>query len=174
MPNKDSVMTLRPFIHADIDSLVAMLNDENVQRFLSPKIPFPYTYEDATWWVEEGSCAGLTRAVQVDGKLVGCIGALAGVHEYQHSAEVGYWFGKEHWGQGFAQKALTLLIEEVVETSQWVRLFAMVFEGNHASVNVLQKCGFVKEGQLKNAICKNQQFFDAHLFALILNRQADE
>ncbi|WP_462158754.1 GNAT family N-acetyltransferase [Pseudoalteromonas sp. GB56] len=174
MLNNELTMTLRPFVESDIESLVILLNDGDVQRFLSPKIPFPYTHEDATWWVEEGSRAGITRAVEVNGELVGCIGALGGVHEYQYSAEVGYWFGKAHWGQGFAHKALTLLIDEIKKSSQWVRLFALVFEGNQASVNVLQKSGFVEEGRLTDAICKNQQFFDAYLFALILNRQADE
>ncbi|MBS3796249.1 GNAT family protein [Pseudoalteromonas sp. BDTF-M6] len=167
-------MRLRSFRQADTDALVTMLNDANVQRFLSPKIPFPYTQEDALWWVNEGSKAGLTRAVEVDGALVGCIGALPGEHEYQRSAEVGYWFGKAYWGKGYAQSALNLLIKEVQAGSDWVRLHASVFDANRASSKVLSNTGFIQEGRLHKAIYKNGQFFDALIYAKLIKNQVSE
>ena len=45
------MVTLRDFNQNDIDRLVHILNDEAVTKFLSTKIPNPYTKEDAAWWV---------------------------------------------------------------------------------------------------------------------------
>ncbi|MGY0644456.1 MAG: GNAT family N-acetyltransferase, partial [Paraglaciecola chathamensis] len=58
-------------------------------RFLSSRIPSPYTEDDATWWIEQGSKNGIIRAIEVDGVFVGCVGAEPGQFEYAYSAEVG-------------------------------------------------------------------------------------
>ncbi len=52
---------------------------------------------------------------------------------------VGYWVGKEFWGQGIASRALELLLKEVAIRP----LHARVATSNRASLRVLQKCGFV-------------------------------
>lgn len=51
---------------------------------------------------------------------------------------VGYWIGKEHWGQGIATKALRLFLSEVSQRP----LFAIVAKHNLGSIRVLEKCGF--------------------------------
>jgi RimJ/RimL family protein N-acetyltransferase len=52
--------------------------------------------------------------------------------------EVGYWIGKEYWGQGIASQALTQFLE-YIETRP---LYAHVAKHNIASRRVLEKCGF--------------------------------
>lgn len=51
---------------------------------------------------------------------------------------VGYWIGREFWGQGLATRALAELLTEVKERP----LHAYVATGNLGSVRVLEKCGF--------------------------------
>ena len=50
---------------------------------------------------------------------------------------VGYWLGREFWGQGLATKALAELIEELERP-----LYAEVATTNMGSIRVLEKCGF--------------------------------
>jgi hypothetical protein len=45
------MITLRDFTIEDTERLVEALNDCEVTRFLSTKIPSPYTYSDAKWWI---------------------------------------------------------------------------------------------------------------------------
>jgi RimJ/RimL family protein N-acetyltransferase len=52
---------------------------------------------------------------------------------------VGYWIGREHWGQGLATQALQALLEEVPRRP----LYAQAACHNVASLRVLEKCGFV-------------------------------
>lgn len=164
------MLRLRHFEYTDQPFLVSYLNNADIKQFLSPKIPTPYSDDDARWWVEEGSKAGFTRAIEVDGQLVGCIGALVGEFEYAKSAEVGYWLAQEYWGQGIVCQALALFIAEMQASSDIVRLHAVVFAGNMQSSKVLEKSGFEHEGLLKKAIYKHGKFYDALLYAKLLPR----
>lgn len=52
---------------------------------------------------------------------------------------VGYWLGREFWGQGIATTALQALCTEIAERP----LFALVVDTNAGSKRVLHKAGFV-------------------------------
>ena len=75
------MIELRPFIEEDIPQITKVLNDPEVVKYLSSKIPYPYTEEDAHWWVIEGSQSGYIRAIVKDGLMVGCIGVNQGDFE---------------------------------------------------------------------------------------------
>lgn len=161
------MLSLRAFSDGDQPYLVEYLNNLNVYRYLSPKIPSPYTLSDATWWVSTGSKNGYTYAIEYDGICIGCIGALQGEYEYSHSAEIGYWLAEPYWGKGLISKAIALLVKKLREVNI-VRLHAVVFAGNGQSARVLQKSGFVQEGKLTKAICKNGQFFDSEIYSRLI------
>ena len=56
--------------------------------------------------------------------------------------EVSFWLGKEFWGRGIATKALDLFLG-----CQTMRpLHARAAKDNHASIRVLEKCGFKHQG----------------------------
>ncbi|ABG41365.1 GCN5-related N-acetyltransferase [Paraglaciecola sp. T6c] len=163
------MLLIRHFTQQDKTHLIRCLNTTNVTRFLSSRIPYPYTEDDAIWWIEQGSKIGIIRAIEVDGEFVGCVSAEPGQFEYTYSAEVGYWLAEQFWGKGYASKALALLIDEVKNNSEIVRLHASVFEGNLASCQVLEKCGFTAEGYLKKAVYKQGSFYNTHLYANVIN-----
>ena len=48
-----------------------------------------------------------------------------------------------------------------------VRIDAAVFAWNPASMRVLEKCGFVREGVLRRSIFKDGQLIDSVLYARI-------
>ena len=159
------MISLRPFQTDDVDRLVEILNVPRVSKFLSSKIPNPYTLEDATWWVNIGSKAGFTRAITLNNQLIGCIGVNPGEFEYSRNAELGYWLSSEHWGKGIGTQAVKLITDEVFNSTEIVRIFAAVFSGNMASMKVLLKCGFKSEAVLSKGIYKDDTFYDNHLFA---------
>lgn len=158
------MVLLRDFIQDDIDRLVAILNDAEVTEFLSTKMPTPYTKDDASWWVNEGSKGGLIKAISYNDFVVGCIGVNRGEFEYQRSGEVGYWLAKEYWRKGITSIAIQKISEYVFSNTDIVRLFASVFSGNQASMQLLLKSGFKQEAVLQNAIFKNDNFYNNHIF----------
>jgi len=153
-------MILRDFTQTDIPLLLVYLNNTKVTQFISASIPQPYTNDDALWWINEGSQSEFIKAIEVNGVFVGCISATIGDFEYNRSAELGYWLGEEHWGQGIATNAVKVFSKDLFENTQLTRLFVSVVNENKASIRVLEKNNFEHEGLLRNASYKNGQFFD--------------
>lgn len=77
---------------------------------------------------------GTKRAILVDGRVAGYIVAFAADSE----TLVGYWLGKEFWGQGIATRALAAFLPLVPARP----LLAHVAKHNVGSIRVLEKCGF--------------------------------
>ncbi|MCJ8294637.1 MAG: GNAT family N-acetyltransferase [Colwellia sp.] len=161
------MITFRDFDEGDTAQLLCILNDPEVVKYLSSKIPTPYTLENAQWWISTGSKIGIVKAIDFNGSLVGCIGAEQGEFEYQRSAEIGYWIAKDYWRQGIATQAINDIISLVFKTTDIVRLFASVFSKNTASMHVLGKCGFELEAVHKKSIYKNDKFYNNHVFSIL-------
>lgn len=154
------MIELREFKNEDKQLLVVYLNEESVTKFMSARLPTPYTQESAAWWINVGSKIGIAKAIIKDDILVGSISAIAGEFERQKSAEIGFWLARPFWGQGIASQALTEFSKNLFQTTDIVRLHASVFEGNTASAKVLERCGFKLEAVLEKAIYKNGDFFN--------------
>ena len=158
------MVTLRELQESDIDSIAHQLNCKDVARYLSSKIPFPYSTADAKWFVEEGAKMGINKAIEFQGDLVGVVGIELGEFEYQCSGELGYWLGKPHWGKGIATNAVTQLTNRTFHDSNICRLVAPVYESNIPSMRVLQKCGYELESIQKKALFKHDRLYDSHVF----------
>jgi RimJ/RimL family protein N-acetyltransferase len=159
------MIELRDFSNEDEELLVSYLNEECVTKYLSARLPQPYTKEAAAWWVSTGSKMCIVKAITNNGVLVGSISAMPGEFERQKSAEVGYWIAKPYWGKGIASEALAEFSKTLFLNTDIVRLYAPVFEGNAASARVLEKCGFKLEAILEKAIYKDGLFFNEHHYA---------
>lgn len=90
------MIELRDFILQDAASIVENGNNENVSRFLREVFPFPYTLDDATWWVTEGYKLGNSRnsAIVLHGECIGGAGLQFQENEHRYSCQLGYLRGK--------------------------------------------------------------------------------
>ena len=79
--------------------------------------------------------SSVLRTIVFNGEVAGNIVSWDG----SDGREVGYWLGRQFWGQGIASQALALFLDEVRVRP----LFAHVVKHNVASRRVLEKCGFV-------------------------------
>ena len=153
----------------DEAKLVEILNNPNVTRYLSQRIPQQYTLEDAAWWINDGSKQGYIFAIVLDEQLIGCVGAEPGQFEHAITAEIGYWLAENYWGNGIATKALAMLEQRVPKNSSIKRLQASVFEGNLGSSRVLEKSGYQKQGYFPQAVCKNNEIYDLSIYGKALS-----
>ena len=160
--------TLRPWRVGDEASLVRNANNRRVWRNLS-RLPHPYTRQDAEAWITRASAhvPVVDFAIVVDGAAVGGIGIELGRDVFLRSAEVGYWLGEPYWGRGIATEALRAVTEYAFGTFDLCRLQAGVFEWNPASMRVLERSGFTREGLLKASILKDGHIIDQVLYALV-------
>jgi ribosomal-protein-alanine N-acetyltransferase len=164
---------LSEFRRSDRPTLVEHLNDPDIyERTL--RIPRPYTAASADAWL--GIVAQATRqqgravhwAIRnADDALIGGVG-FDGIQVGQsHRAEIGYWLAKPFWGRGIMTAVVEKTCQYAFEEFGLVKITAHVFAANPASTRVLEKCGFTQEGFLKKHHCKDGQYLDARLFALV-------
>ncbi len=159
------MIELRGFIDTDIFSIAKHANNFNVSRYMASRMPYPYTEDDAKWWVETGSKEqGLYMAIDLAGECIGVVGVFFGQSELQYSAEIGYWIAEEHWGKGMGTEAVSKMTDNAFSDTRIVRLSAPVFSPNRASMRVLEKCGYSLEAIHREAVFKNDEFMDEHVF----------
>ncbi|CAN8099096.1 unnamed protein product [Discula destructiva] len=103
-----------------------------------------------------------------DGAYMGGIGLMPQSDVEARTFEIGYWVGKEFWGNGYATEAVRAFTAWVFETfTEVLRVEAAVFEGNEGSVRVLLKAGFQAEGVRRKAIWKRGQALDKMYFGML-------
>lgn len=160
---------VRDWRPADKPSLVRSANNRKIWRNLTHRFPHPYTEADADVWLAQiaQSQPPTHWAIEVDGEAVGGIGVEIGEGVYAQSAHFGYWLAEPCWGRGITTAAARACLDHVFATLPLVRLEAPVFEWNPASMRVLEKCGFAREGVLRRSAFKDGRLIDTVLYARI-------
>ena len=160
---------IRSYRPEDLHEILCYADDREVSIQMRDRFPYPYTRKDAKHWLRYVSEQDpeTNFAIATDTGLIGGIGLELRDDVEQGTAEVGYWLGKPYWGQGIATAALKTLIPWAFVRFDLVRLCGWVFESNPASGRVLEKCGFVLEGRLRQAIVKEGRRMDLFLYGLL-------
>ena len=164
------MISFREYTNEDIDRLVTLANNEKVSKYLIYTFPYPYTRQDAEWWISKGCHENdaMTKVIEYKNEFVGSIGITPQLGWKSHIAEIGYWIGEEYWGKGIATQALQKMTECVLEQFKYKKLFAPVLAPNNISIRVLEKCDYELEGVLKNEVYKNDQYYDLYHYAKCL------
>lgn len=160
---------VRSWRATDLESLVRHANDRSVWRNVRDRFPHPYTENDGRNWLEfvAAQSPETSLAIAVDGQAVGSIGLELRSDIHRRSAEIGYWLGREFWGRGIATEAVRAVSEFAFAQFDLCRLYAGVIEWNQASMRVLEKAGYQREGLLRAAVTKDGQTVDEVLYALV-------
>ncbi len=159
---------LRPWRRSDRAALLQYADDRRVWRNLRDHFPHPYTAHDADEWLahaaDEPTPEG-TWAVEVDGVAAGTVSLHRGRADEGCGAEIGYWIGEPFWGRGIATAAVRAATEAALAEPGLYRVFAAVFAWNPASMRVLEKAGYLREGVMVRATFKDGVLVDRVLYA---------
>ena len=135
---------------------------------LRDRFPFPYELEHARtflgWLANQPSPT--VWAIEVNGEAVGGIGIELHSDIERVSAEIGYWLGEQVWGGGIATEALRAVTAEAFKRYDLTRIYAVPFADHPASIRVLEKAGYVKEGIMRQSAIKDGKVRDQALYAI--------
>ncbi|WP_052401418.1 bifunctional GNAT family N-acetyltransferase/(deoxy)nucleoside triphosphate pyrophosphohydrolase [Muricoccus aerilatus] len=142
-------LTLRALRAEDAAELHRLVNDWEVARMLA-RVPFPYSRELADEWIASTRAqieagAGWHLAIMRGEALVGCVG-LTTTRDAPRHAELGYWVGRRHWGQGIGPRAAGRLARWALANLDIDVIHASVLEENARSAAVLARIGFQEDG----------------------------
>ncbi len=105
-------------------------------------------------------------AIDINGKASGGIGLHPLTDIHIKNAELGYWLANPFWGQGIMTRAVIQIVDYGFKNLDINRIFARSFGTNIASQKVLEKDGFVLEGEFKDTIYKNGEYLDELFYAV--------
>lgn len=83
------------------------------------------------------------------------------------SAQLGYWMGQEHAGQGHMKRAVTLALSDVFFGMGLERVEAACIAKNERSKRLLARLGFQREGYLRQYLEINGERQDHYLYAIL-------
>jgi len=139
-------LKLRPLTSADAPRIAEIGGDWDIASMTS-RMPYPYSLAAASQWISGIDDNEVVRGITLDGVLIGVTGYLP--DESGDSAEIGYWLGKDFWGQGFATEAVAALIAYCFRRERFTRLTCGHYMDNPASARVIRKLGFQPSGEGK-------------------------
>jgi RimJ/RimL family protein N-acetyltransferase len=154
-------LRLRPFEPGDAARVAELAGDYNVAKMCS-RVPYPYSAAEAGEKIARhaglrengvGYIFAVTLAPDGEagdeadgdsGELIGSCGAFA-VNDGR-AFEIGFWFGRPYWGNGYATEAVQALMDWAGVELGPTLFRADHFADNPASGGVLRKLGFGRSG----------------------------
>ncbi|MDR0490897.1 MAG: GNAT family N-acetyltransferase [Oscillospiraceae bacterium] len=163
--------TLRRFEITDAPAMFRNLcSDAEAMRFL------PWDVHASVGETEkhlEGYIAGYAKpdhyawaiAPKETGEAIGFI--VAAVDETINAAKVDYGIGRAWWRKGYASDALSAVIRFLFEEIGANRVYATHDPRNPNSGKVMEKCGMIYEGTLRQARRRKGEYSDRVLYAML-------
>lgn len=158
--------------HSDLAALFDLFADPEVARFTDTG-PFTALSEatEVMEWIEEifNQRQGLRWALTLqdgDDLLIGTAG-YNWWHRANNSAEIGYDLAQRYWNQGLMTEALGSVLAFGFDHMALNRIEGEVTVGNEASMRLLSKLGFQREGLLRQRGYWKGEYHDVCLFSLL-------
>lgn len=168
---KSKRLLFRPFSLDDAHDIQRLANDWEVATTV-PSIPHPYPDGVAESWVnylnqarEKGTEIGFAIVQVSDNVLVGSISLM--VNKAHRKCEIGYWLGRNFWGNGYATEACWRIIDFGFTELELNKIFAPVMTRNKASIRVLEKAGMKYEGTAVQRLLIRGVFEDIVTYGII-------
>ena len=160
-------MILRPLHRADRDEFIAAMRASRRLhgRWLSP----PTTPEAFGEWVlraRQEAFETMLTCRREDGAIVGYFNIGQIIRGYLQSAFLGYGAVAAYAGRGYMTEGLELVLQYAFTDLSLHRLEANIQPGNEASIALVRRCGFVKEGFSERYLKINGRWRDHERWAI--------
>ncbi|MFU8881191.1 MAG: GNAT family N-acetyltransferase [Rhodobacterales bacterium] len=145
-----NALAFRPWQPSDLVAFRALLNDPQVWEYMFEDWPGDISDSMALDLITIATSAPhhTVSAVLRDGVPVGQVRlAFEELGAYPHKAEISYWLGRAHWGQGLGKTLVATATQQAFDTHASLRgIVAHVHPDNPASARVLAHAGYQQIG----------------------------
>lgn len=109
------------------------------------------------WWI---------IAEKETNRMIGFCGFVEYAARFER-AELGYMIAFESWNKGYATEACAAVIDYGFKHMKLHRIEATVDPENSASIRVLEKLNFMREGLMKERVICNGKYRDRYMYGLV-------
>jgi RimJ/RimL family protein N-acetyltransferase len=166
-----SEIKLRALTYKDIKKTLEWHNSKDIKQFYSGH-PFPVNIEKEKNWYDKilkSNFPVTVFGIEIikSKKLIG-VSSLRDIDLLSKVAEFGIYIGDiQERGKGFAELATKLTLKFGFFDLGLNRIFLRAITENKKAVSLFEKCGFKKEGILRQAIFKKNIFYDEILMSML-------
>ncbi len=156
---------LRAYRREDLPLALEYINEPEVKAYLKIGIPLPMKPEEEEKWYEGLSVAkpeSFSFAIETldEPRYIGGCG-LNKIDWKNRVAQVGIFIGPELYrGQGYGTDAMKVLLKFIFDQMNMNKVRLEVFSFNARAIKSYQKCGFVKEGVMRQELFRDGQYYD--------------
>jgi len=105
--------------------------------------------------------------IEVEDKIIGEL-KLNNIRWFNRKAELSLLIAPEYQKKGYGTDVIKTLINYTFNSMNLHRLEAEVIEFNEASIKLIEKLGFIKEGTLREAKYSNGSYYDIYRYGLLI------
>ena len=159
---------LRGWHLSDAASLHRNADNKNIAKYLFDRFPSPYTPQAAEEWVArwQNQDPLVNFAIIAGDEVIGGVGLEFRQDVYRKTPLMGYWLAEDYWGKGIMPQAVKLVAAYAFAELDVICILANVFHKNPASMRVLEKAGFAKQGIIRQSAIKHGEIMDEHVYGL--------
>jgi len=161
-------VSLRALGAEDLERTLVWVNDPEVTRFTGTVYPISGS-EHQLWYQEllKDRSRRMFAVVTSEGKHIGNMG-LKDIDWIARKAEmIGYIGDPEFRGKGYGSEVFEAMVEFAFERMNLHRLYGIVYSYNEPSIKCVERCGFRREGVLKDHFFRDGRYHDAVLLGVI-------
>jgi ribosomal-protein-alanine N-acetyltransferase len=164
-------LRLRPLSMADSEAFLDIFSDVETLQYWSGE-PIRELHEAETLIREdleysmEGKCIVWGVALPDSNRLIGKF-ILFQFNEQNRRAEVGYILNRRHWGQGYMTEVMSRVLDYAFDVLKLHRLEADTDPDNTASLAILEKFGFQREGLFRQRWYVSGKWLDSVMLGLL-------
>ena len=104
--------------------------------------------------------------VELGGEVIGTVSAMNPSWTMGY-VEIGYMFGEKYHGRGHGTRAVALFVEKIFRETNLHRVYAAVSVENTASVRLLGRLGFTREGVMREHYLIQGRRVDEIIYGLL-------
>lgn len=162
---------LRPLREDDVPALFAQYSDADFMRYWS----FPpltaidqarAMFDRNLRGARAGDCIPWAVALARDDAMIGTC-TLFAIDAAHRRAMIGYGLARRHWGRGYAQEALRLALGHAFGALGLHRVEADIDPRNAASLRLVERLGFAREGLLRERWLVGDDVQDSAMYGLL-------
>ncbi len=135
--------------------------DTEFHRLSSPRPAYPVTLNQTKQWFEDRGPDSFRFSIHAlsDDRFLGDVGLWIGSWA-SGEAWVGIGIGdRGDWGKGYGTDAMQLILRYAFTELNLSRVSLDALGSNARAIRSYEKCGFVHEGELREAACYDGQYF---------------
>lgn len=168
---KSESVELVPFESKHIAKFVKFRNSEESINLMMPGIPYPATIDSVSEWLskkknshESGEFAIIYNKT---GEYIGNV-SYGSIDWKNRNCEIAIMIGEEKYrNKGIGTKALLLLMDFIFNELNLHRIELKVYDFNKRAIRCYEKCGFKKEGILRDTVYKHGKYINEIIMGIL-------